>query len=95
MNNFSFLQNIDPDNQYYSEFNNLIENNTQSNYHSPQEYKILCQQRTSLRLVTYNVRSFRANSDSFFALLGDTDNYPEILVFTETWFTSSFEMNIQ
>ena len=94
MTNFSDLSNIDPDNNYYSEFNNVIEHSSQSNYHSTLEYLDLCSQNTSLRVLTYNVRSFRANIDSFFALFGESSNYADIFILTETWFTNSYKVDI-
>ena len=41
--------------------------------------------------MSYNIRSYCANSDSFFCFF-DQGNLPEFLIFTETWFT---EFNIK
>ena len=89
----SFTSDIDPDLQYFSEFNDLVESGEQSNYHSPEEYNSLCSNNLPLKILSYNIRSFRANADSFFTIFND-HSLPDILVLTETWFSNEFKSEI-
>ena len=88
----SILNDIDPDNQYFDQFNNTMESGTQSNYLSPAEYRALCLNDCSLKILSYNIRSYRANSDSFFALFDQ--KLPDVMILVETWFKPDFKVDI-
>ena len=89
---FNF-DNIDPDNMYYSDFSYMTDESSQSNYFSTIQYNNL-NKISKLNIITYNIRSFSANSDCFLALFSEFNNYPDILVLTETWFTSVHKCEI-
>ena len=44
-------------------------------------------------LVNYNIRSYRKNIDSFIPIIDK--NLPNVLMFTETWFTENYQANLQ
>ena len=43
-------------------------------------------------LVNYNIRSYRKNIDSFIPIIDK--NLPNVLIFTETWFTENYQANL-
>ena len=89
MNNNNALDYIDPDSNYFdsSEF---IQPNS-SNYVTLNEYAQIPKDFT---ILNYNIRSFRANFDSFSSIFETHSHFPEILVLTETWFTNSYTESI-
>ena len=85
-----YLDEIDPDANYYDEFVNNIE----SNYHSIEQFNDLIKSNiNSLNLINYNIRSFYQNSNYFLPLVAES--MPNILILSETWFTSDYQDNIQ
>ena len=84
------MSDIDPDENY---FDGILSNACQ--YYSPTDYKTLSSNlNCDLIIFNYNVRSFNANKESFFALLDCMTDYPDVLVLTETWFSPESEVNI-
>ena len=90
----SNLDYIDPDMQLYSDYNSMMECSIQSKYYSPDEFRSLCRLRKSLKVLAYNVRSFNANIDPLLALFEKTSDYPDVLLISETWFTSEYKVEI-
>ena len=87
-------QSIDPDLNYFNGQYQDTANNDNSKYFSVDEF--INQIKTSpsnLTLVNFNIRSFHANSDSFFCLFDD-ETLPEIIILTETWFDSENAWNL-
>ena len=82
-----FHDSIDPDINY---FNSLYENDigsNPSNYVSISDYNLNCENNPDkFRIMSYNIRSFSANSESFFAMFTSNRSYPDILNLNETWF---------
>ena len=57
------------------------------------DYNILCVEiRNSFKILSHNIRSFSANSDTFLSSLTNENSFPEVMVLTETWF---YENNCQ
>ena len=78
---------IDPD-------YNFFHASQQSNYFSIPNYIQQCSENPSfLNIMTYNVRSFHANSDYFLSIF-DEVSLPDVLVLTETWFTPDTSCDI-
>ena len=88
------LEAIDPDLNYFGDIHDY-DDHSQSKYITIDEYNELM--LSSDRLFTiynYNIRSFSANSDSFFSTFSSLSCYPDILVLTETWFTPDFTVDL-
>ena len=83
-------ENLDPDLNYFEElFRDLNLTNT-SSYFSVTEYNDNYSKNFSnyLTILSYNIRSFNSNYD-YFSCHFDQNNFPEILVLSETWFKNS------
>ena len=77
------MNDFDPDLNYIDQ--NFTELNSQkSEYLSFSQFKSVCNKNDYFTFLAYNIRSFQANSDSFFCNLHGS--YPEFLIFSETWF---------
>lgn len=83
----NILANIDPDTNISL---NLSENN--SKYLTVNEFKDQFK-HNDFTCVCYNVRSFNANSDALLACF-DSASMPNVFIFTETWFTPDFTLEI-
>ena len=77
-----FYDSIDPDINYYDEILETMSSSQQSQYISVREYDALPSDNSSLTILSYNIRSFNRNKDSFF-----NHKIPNILHFSETWFS--------
>ena len=86
------LDNIDPDENYFGP-DDLP---SSSKYFTSEEYNDLVGNFNSefTSVITYNIRSFSANQETLFTLLGSLVSYPNIIVLTETWFTDNFKFEI-
>ena len=82
----NLIEQIDPDLNYLNEIFESINSSKQSCYISVEESNSLISDKTFFSILTYNIRSFNANSDSFFSMFNDNKNFPDILCLTETWF---------
>ena len=74
---------IDPDANYYEEFFDDLSLETNSTrYFSFSDYNSLCnnEYKSFLKILGYNIRSFRANFNQFSAML-DHSNLPDLIVF--------------
>lgn len=90
-NNNSLLDEIDPDQHYFDELYSIVDQN-QTKYFSVRDYNNLCiENRSHITLMNYNVRSFRANSDTMVSMFYEECSHPEILVLSETWFTDQLQ----
>ena len=78
MNEFTNLDNIDPDIL-------LTNESISSKYFSVSEYNQLLP--GSLKLINQNIRSFRANLENFDSLLRSIKFSHDFIVITETWNT--------
>lgn len=94
MNFFSEV--IDPDANYFSNLFDDLTSSQQSNYISINDFQqnfIKDHNANSFKIITYNIRSFRANSDTMFAMF-EPDLYPDVIHLTETWFQEDTSENI-
>ena len=87
-----FYDSIDPDINYYDEILETMSSSQQSQYISVREYDALPSDNSSLTILSYNIRSFNRNKDSFLALFNSFHKIPNILHFSETWFN---ERNVE
>ena len=60
-----FLNNIDPDSNYFNSYFDSIASQNQSNYININDYTSFRTTR-NFTIMSYNIRSYNANSDSFF-----------------------------
>ena len=78
---------LDPDTNYFNHFYDNMLSANQSEYISIDDYNKLCDENVnSFKILSYNIRSFSANSDTFLSSLTSENSFPEALVLTETWF---------
>ena len=80
---------IDPDINYLDGQFDSFETTKQSNYVSVENLNFLLSNKSLFSFMTYNIRSFNANFDSFLSMFTNDNNFPDILCLTETWFTDS------
>ena len=90
MSNFDAFSDLDPDVHYLTEFNN----SSHCDYVSINDYEQLCESNSAyLKLINYNVRSFRANAQNFLDAFNSC--LPQVLVLTETWFSNNYATDIE
>ena len=53
------------------------------------DYNKLTENSNYLTFMSYNIRSFNANSDTFFSMFNSVKNFPIVLNLVETWFYES------
>ena len=91
MSNFaeSMIDDLDPDQNYFDDVFSGTDYCNESKYFTLSEFnKLVRQEPNYITLVSSNIRSFNANSDSF--LSGFEDNFmPDLFVLSETWFNES------
>ena len=88
----SFLQNLDPDNNFFNEV--YFGKGENSLYYSVDSYNKTFQNSKNLKIFHLNIRSFRANFDLFNSTLATLCDFPDIVCLTETWFSSdSLDIN--
>ena len=85
MNNEASLADLDPESNYYNECLSDSEDSRGSRYISIESFMNKVN-HSDATIMSYNIRSFNANSHSFLPLLHDLRFAPEVLVPTETWF---------
>ena len=87
---------LDPDIHYLGGLFDSIEASQQSLYVNVEEMNnLISKHRNYLSFLNYNIRSFNANSDSFFSMFSNQNNIPNILCLTETWFKTDFTQEIE
>ena len=85
-------QNIDPDENYFNNLFPFINFTEQSKYVTLSEFHSFHNPSSNFwNILSFNIRSFNANSNLFFAQFNPTF-LPGVFIFSETWFT---EDNIQ
>ena len=90
----NLFENLDPDSNYFDDLFPSLELGTQSNYFTLSEFSSLCTQSpNSKTILSYNIRSFNRNSDTFLASF-DQISLPSVLILTETWFKPGTAQNI-
>ena len=89
MLNFGQDENLDPDYNYFEELFSDISQANSSGYFSVGEYNdhFSCNNSNFLTILSYNIRSYNSNYDQFSCHF-EPNNFPEILVLSETWFKS-------
>ena len=53
------------------------------------DYNVSCSDDKGFNFMTYNVRSFSVNFDTFFTMFENAASYPEVLCLTETWLNAN------
>ena len=77
-----FLQNIDPDSNYF----HILNSDSTPSYLSVSEFKEVMEKNSNFTCINFNILSFQKNSDSFLGLFDKPQNLPRVFVLTETWF---------
>lgn len=89
------LEQIDPDNHLINNFCNQVNSDYQSDYHTIEQFnERFLDHNQFFSLCNYNIRSFNANYDGFYALLSSITPKFCIIVLTETRFSESLTGNI-
>ena len=90
----NFLEDIDPDSNFFSAINPSLHSEMQSTYYSADNYNALYENGTPhLTLVNFNIRSFFANIDMFLGYMNNLTSTPEIIVLSESWLNKDNEPN--
>ena len=84
---FSPFFNIDPE-------ENLISEITSCNYITVDYWQEILNEPKFFTMINYNIRSFNLNINSFLSIF-ENGNLPQILVFSETWFTEDSSIDLQ
>ena len=85
----------DPDLNYYNEVLDSISSQQESHYVSVEEINsCLNVNSKSFNFLTYNIRSYSANSDYFFSMFNSLNLLPDCLNFNETWFDENSQVEI-
>lgn len=88
----NLLSEIDPDVNY---FDDLVNNSgSETKYISNNDFGNLIKNTDLLSILSYNIRSFHANSDYFTASFLNSQKVPSIIVLTETWFSLDSVINL-
>ena len=80
-----YLQSIDPDEHYFLSGDNLSLDRSCSDYLTVSDFNDSMDGSKKYSIFNYNVRSFRKNFESFMGIFSP-GNFPDVVVFTETWF---------
>ena len=84
----SALHAIDPDDQFFNEVYGGLKVENESKYYSVENYNSAFDNSfVHFDVMTFNIRSYNKNVDSFMSVLECLYKSPEILVLTETWLT--------
>ena len=84
-----FNVSIDPDLNYFEDLYSGMNELQLSNYISINDYNAINYDKNIFSTMSYNIRSFSANSDTFFSMFHNQNSYPDVLNLTETWFQDS------
>ena len=83
---------IDPDANYF----NSNYGNDNSKYFSIDDFNEFLKENSSkISFFHHNIRSFHANSDLTLSIFSSAQYYPDVLVFSETWFTQFYQGSIE
>lgn len=86
------LRSIDPDENFFSSLFNSIDQPKQSEYYTVERFSSdFNYSITDLMIVSFNIRSFRANGECFLSFLESLPRLPDIIILTETWLTKDSE----
>ena len=89
----SHVNDLDPDLNFFDQVLDYSSSNP-CNYFSIEKFNdSLKAHKNNLKIVCFNVRSFNANIDQFLAIF-ENENYADIFIFCETWFTSTHKCDI-
>ena len=83
---YIFNEHLDPDVNYFDQISRNLMNNQHSNYISVDDYNHSRNISKNFNIISYNIRSYHANADSFLSIFNDNKCFPEILCLSETCF---------
>ena len=89
----NLLESIDPDLNYFDASDGEFSGAT-SGYFSVSEFNEFLKSSSKFTCVNHNIRSCNKNLDSFLSIFEKPENFPEVIVLTETWFETNFVINI-
>jgi len=71
------------------DFNSDVSNENNHRYYSVDDYSaVLSRANMNFHIVNLNIRSYNSNSDELFIFLNQLPVKPDVIILTETWFTS-------
>ena len=89
-----FYSFVDPDSNYFDGLFDSLATSQQSNYVSVSEYNTAMSNSDSISFMAYNIRSFKANSNTFFPIFHNFNSYPDVFCLSETWFQDALTEDI-
>ena len=88
----NLFHDIDPDTNLYDSTSIMLENSTYYSVKNAIEY--FEYRNDYFSVISYNIRSFHANQDTFFSIFRSKISFPKIFVLCETWFSEDNCMDI-
>ena len=92
----TILEDIDPEINYLEGVFDSVQAREQSQYiEVSQMNDLISNYGKLLSIISYNIRSYRANSDQFFSMFRNSNSTPHVLCLTETWFKEGYVEEIE
>ena len=93
--NNNILDDLDPETNFFNNYFKSMDVQSQSNYYTVESFNELSKVHTkNFSLCSYNIRSFQANSEEFFAFTNALSIEFEVIVLTETRFREGEGLSI-
>ena len=89
--NITIFDDIDPDSNYFEYFETL---DRDVSFLTVNQLNDCLEREGGLKILSYNIRSFSANYDSFCSMFDSSKSYPDIVSICETWFHGDTTQNI-
>ena len=88
----SIFEQLDPEVNYFNSIHSSLNLPQNSDYITIADYNNSTS--TGLVILSYNIRSFRKNINSFLSIFNNHSKPPDVFIFTETWFKRTTVQNI-
>lgn len=90
MEDNELMDELDPDSNFFDDYYATLNVDRQSNYYDMDRVgQVLNENNNNLTILNYNIRSFYRNFDEFQCVFGDIQSCFHVIVFTETWFSTT------
>ena len=91
----SGLEQLDPNLNYYNSIHDSLNLPYNPEYMTIAQYNTINRNSPKLTIITYNIRSFNKNINTFMASFNSNQKtFPEVLILTETWFDVTTVCNL-
>jgi exonuclease III len=83
------LNQIDPDINFFDGMFASYNQPAQSSYYTIEEFNLIQPKKSCFTVMSFNIRSFSANSDQFILMLKSLRSQPDVIILSETWLSES------